>query len=303
MAQEERVQRGQILPDPRTRRGRYQERAANAGKALRKNPNMTLGLFVVVSMTLMALFANVLATDDPTFVIPRDRLEPPSRAHPFGTDNLGREVYDRVVHGSRPSLQVGALVAMGTIVLGTLFGVVSGYQRVLDFFVMRIVDGLMAVPTFLLAIALMSMLGASMRNVIVVLMISSIPGTTRLVRSIVLSLRERDFVLAARALGGGPVRIMARHILPNTMPPVLVLASFIAGGAILSEAALSFLGAGLPAEEPSWGNMMGQGRSYNSIAIWMLFFPGLFLSITVLGTNLLGDGLRDTLDPRLRHLQ
>ena len=168
---------------------------------------------------------------------------------------------------------------------------------------MRIADGMMAIPSFLLAIALMTVLGPSLKNVVLALVISSIPGTTRFVRSIVLSLREREFVLAARAIGGGPVRVVGIHIFPNTIPPVLVLASFITAGAILSEAGLSFLGAGLPPDVPSWGNMMGQGRQFNSIAMWILFFPGLFLSLTVLGANLLGDGLRDTLDPRLRRLQ
>ena len=303
MAREEQVGQGRVVLGPRTRTERYQERAANAARALRKNPNMAVGLFIVAFVTLMAISADIVATDDPTYIEPLDRLLSPSRAHPFGTDQLGREVYARVVHGSRASLQVGAFVAIGTIFFGTVLGTISGYQKSLDFLIMRIADGMMAIPSLLLAIALMTVLGPSLRNIILVLVIASIAGTTRFVRSMVLSLRERDYVLAARAIGGGPVRIMARHIFPNTIPPVLVLGSFIAAGAILSEAGLSFLGAGLPPDEPSWGNMMGQGRAYNQTAIWMLFFPGLFLSLTVLGTNLLGDGLRDTLDPRLRHLQ
>ena len=303
MAEQEHSRPAGVFIGPRTRMDRYKGRAAGAGTALRKNPNMAVGLFIVVFMVLMAIFAGVIARDDPTFLIPENRLDPPSREHFFGTDQLGREVFARTVHGSRASLRVGVFVAIGTIVFGVSFGILSGYHKVLDFVIMRIADGMMAIPGFLVAIALMTVLGPSLKNIVLALVITSIPGTTRFVRSIVLSLREREFVLAARAIGGGPIRIMARHILPNTLPIVLVMSSFITAGAILSEAGLSFLGAGLPAEEPSWGNMMGQSRAFNQIAFWMLFFPGLFLSLTVLGVNLLGDGLRDTLDPRLRRLQ
>ena len=313
MEQDARVRpSGEFLLQRRTRLDRYRERAANIGQALRKNPNMLLGLVIIIVMVLMAFTAGVFATHDPRYLVPFDRLQSPSlsieegalgTAHFFGSDDLGRDVFSRTLFGSRASLQVGLLVAIGTIMFGTTFGLLSGYQRVLDFVIMRIADGLMAIPSFLLAIALMTLMGPSLRNVVIALVISSVPGTTRFVRSIVLSLREREFVLAARAIGGGPVRLLSRHIFPNTIPPVLVLASFITAGAILSEAGLSFLGAGLPPDVPSWGNMMGQGRNFNSIAPWILFFPGLFLSLTVLGANLLGDGLRDSLDPRLRRLQ
>ncbi len=313
MAQDVRTRpAGRALLHRRTRLERYQDRAREAWRVLRKNPTMLLGLAIVIVMVLVALLAGVLATHDPRHLVPLDRLASPSlsveegskgTAHLFGSDELGRDVFSRTLFGSRSSLQVGILVALGTILLGTTFGLISGYQRALDFVVMRIADGLMAIPSFLLAIALMTLLGPSLRNVVIALVISSVPGTTRFVRSIVLSLREREFVLAARAIGSGPIRLLVYHIFPNTIPPVLVLGSFITAGAILSEAGLSFLGAGLPPDVPSWGNMMGQGRTFNSIAPWMLFFPGLFLSLTVLGANLLGDGLRDTLDPRLRRLQ
>ncbi|MDA1348817.1 MAG: ABC transporter permease [Chloroflexi bacterium] len=320
MAQREQIRPASLRFGPRTRADRYKERATNAGRALRKNPNMLLGVIIILFMIVTALLANPLSTYDPRYLAPNDRLISPLGNevdssgpelvldldlgyHFFGTDHLGRDVLARTLFGSRASLQVGIFVALGTIILGTTLGLISGYHRVLDFIVMRVADGLMAIPSFLLAIALMTLLGPSLRNVVIALVISSVPGTTRFVRSIVLSLREREFVLAARAIGGGPIRIMAHHIFPNTIPPVLVLASFITAGAILSEAGLSFLGAGLPSDVPSWGNMMGQGRAFNSIAPWMLFFPGLFLSLTVLGANLLGDGLRDTLDPRLRRLQ
>ncbi len=286
-------------PTPRTRLRRS---AAEALRALRKNPNMAFGFVVIVVMLFIAIFAPLMGTVDPTFLVPRDRLISPGSDHFFGTDHLGRDVYSRVLYGSRVSLQVGAGVAMSVMVFGLIFGLTSGYSRTLDKIIMRIADGLMAIPSFLLAIALMALLGPSLRNVIIALTISSVPGTTRLVRSLVLSLREQEFVMAARAIGSGPLRIVARHVFPNTVPPVLVLGSFVTAGAIIEEAGLSFLGAGIPADVPSWGNIMGQARQYNQIAIWILFFPGLFLSLTVLGANLVGDGLRDTLDPRLRRL-
>ena len=295
------AERQAIITRP-TRRARLRRSAAEVLRALRKNPNMAFGVVVLVVMLFIAIFAPLMGTVDPTFLVPRDRLIPPGSDHFFGTDHLGRDVYSRVLYGSRVSLQVGAGVALSVMVFGLIFGLTSGYSRALDKIIMRIADGLMAIPSFLLAIALMALLGPSLRNVIIALTISSVPGTTRLVRSLVLSLREQEFVLAARAIGSGPLRIVARHVFPNTVPPVLVLGSFVTAGAIIEEAGLSFLGAGIPADVPSWGNIMGQARQYNQIAIWILFFPGLFLSLTVLGANLVGDGLRDTLDPRLRRL-
>lgn len=295
------AERQAILTRP-TRRARLRRSAAEALRALRKNPNMAFGVVVLVVMLFIAIFAPLMGTVDPTFLVPRDRLISPGSDHFFGTDHLGRDVYSRVLYGSRVSLQVGAGVALSVMVFGLIFGLTSGYSRALDKIIMRIADGLMAIPSFLLAIALMALLGPSLRNVIIALTISSVPGTTRLVRSLVLSLREQEFVMAARAIGSGPLRIVARHVFPNTVPPVLVLGSFVTAGAIIEEAGLSFLGAGIPADVPSWGNIMGQARQYNQIAIWILFFPGLFLSLTVLGANLVGDGLRDTLDPRLRRL-
>ena len=295
------AERQAIITRP-TRRARLRRSTAEALRALRKNPNMAFGVVVLVVMLFIAIFAPLMGTVDPTFLVPRDRLISPGSDHFFGTDHLGRDVYSRVLYGSRVSLQVGAGVALSVMVFGLIFGLTSGYSRALDKIIMRIADGLMAIPSFLLAIALMALLGPSLRNVIIALTISSVPGTTRLVRSLVLSLREQEFVLAARAIGSGPLRIVARHVFPNTVPPVLVLGSFVTAGAIIEEAGLSFLGAGIPADVPSWGNIMGQARQYNQIAIWILFFPGLFLSLTVLGANLVGDGLRDTLDPRLRRL-
>ncbi|MCH8205381.1 MAG: ABC transporter permease [Chloroflexi bacterium] len=292
---------GAALARP-TRLAKFQRSTAAVARALRKNPNMAFGAVVITVMIFIAIFAPLLGTSNPKFLVPRDRLISPGADHFFGTDHLGRDVYSRVFFGSRVSLQVGAGVSISVITLGLFFGLISGYNRLLDKIIMRFADGLMAIPAFLLAIALMTLLGPSLRNVIIALTISSVPGTTRLVRALVLSLREQEYVTAARAIGSGPIRIVVRHIFPNTVAPVLVLGSFITASAIISEAGLSFLGAGIPADTPSWGNIMGQARQYNQIAVWILFFPGLFLSLTVLGANLVGDGLRDTLDPRLRRL-
>ena len=282
---------------------KLQRNTAAVGTALRKNKNMAFGAIILVIMTFGAISAPLMTDYSPTFLIPKDRLLSPSSVHYFGTDQFGRDVYTRVLYGARVSLLVGISVAIGTVLFSMFFGILSGYNNWLDWIIMRIADALMSIPSFLLAIALLATLGAKMSNVILALIVTSVPGTSRFVRSFVLSLREQDFILASRSIGAGPWRIMFRHMFPNIIPPVLVLGSLTTAGAILAEAGLSFLGAGIPPGIPSWGNMMGDGREYNQVAVWILFFPGLFLSLTVLGANLVGDGLRDTLDPRLRRLQ
>jgi peptide/nickel transport system permease protein len=251
-------------------------------------------------MLLLALFSPWIATHDPIRVNPTARLKPPSAEHWFGTDQLGRDVFSRVIYGSRVSLLVGFTVALLSTVIGLSIGLVTGFVRKVDAIVMRIMDGLMAIPSILLAIALISLSQSSIQNVIIAITIPEIPRMVRLVRSVVLTLREQVFVDAAVSLGAGLPRILFFHIMPNTVAPLIVQATYVCASAIIIEAILSFLGAGTPPDVPSWGNMMAEGRTYVFVGVWLLLFPGLFLSLVVLGVNLLGDGLRDTLDPRLR---
>ena len=279
--------------------GRWQRAWVASRRALIKNPNMLFGLILLVVMSLMAIFSGQITNVDPRYIDTIERLKSPSGEYLFGTDHLGRDIFARVVYGSRLSLTVGIAVAIITMAGGVVLGLVSGYYRVLDAIIMRLMDGLMAIPSFLLAIALVAMLGASLQNVIIALSVVETPRVVRVARSSVLTLRERVYVEAAEAIGAGGIRIMARHIFPNTVPPLIVQGTYIFALAILVEAGLSFLGAGTPPDIPSWGNIMGEARLYVRVAEWIMFFPGLFLSLTVLAINLIGDGLRDTLDPTL----
>lgn len=265
-----------------------------------RNPTMVAGIGVVVAMLLIAICAPLLASSDAGDVDPFNRFAEPQAGFWFGTDNLGRDVYSRTIFGTRISLTVGLSVALVSLLNAILIGLPAGYYPKLDTFIMRFMDGLMSIPSVLLAMAMMALLGGSMQNVIIALTVVETPRAVRVVRSSVLSLREQMFVDAARAVGVPPVRILARYILPNTMAPLIIQATFICAAAILTEAYLSFLGAGPPPEIPSWGNVMAEGRNFISRAVWVIFFPGLFLTITVLGVNLAGDGLRDSLDPKLR---
>lgn len=261
---------------------------------------MALGIFIVAIAIAMAIFAPQLARKDAFKLDPVNRLKPPSAQHYFGTDNVGRDVFARAVYGSRLSLSIGASVAALTVTFGVMIGIVAGYYRLMDNIVMRFMDGLMAFPAFLLAIALVALLGASFQNVVIALSVVETPRVVRIVRASVLSLKGRQFVDGAVAIGARPLRILAFHIFPNLVAPLTVQGTFIFSTAILVEAGLSFLGAGVPPIIPSWGNMMGEAKLFMQLAAWIIFFPGLFLSLTVLGVNLIGDGLRDTLDPRLR---
>ena len=278
---------------------RWHRAFVGARRALIKNPNMLFGLILLVIMSAMAIFSGQITDVDPRFIDTIERLKSPSSEYWFGTDHLGRDIFARVVYGSRLSLIVGIAVAIITMLGGVVLGLISGYYRALDAIIMRLMDGLMAIPSFLLAIALVAMLGASVQNVIIALSVVETPRVVRVVRSSVLTLRERVYVEAAEAIGARGVRIMARHIFPNTVPPLIVQGTYIFALAILVEAGLSFLGAGTPPDIPSWGNIMGEARLYVRVAEWIMFFPGLFLSLTVLAINLIGDGLRDTLDPTL----
>jgi len=267
--------------------------------AFRRHPMAIVGGAILVVMIVVALFAPWLGTIDPEAVSPIKRLKPPSSAHWFGTDMLGRDVYSRVVYGARISLIVGLAVAMLSTLLGIVIGLVTGYVRWLDPIVMRVMDGLMSIPSVLLAIALMALTKASVGNVIVAITLAEVPRVVRLVRSLVLTLREQTYVEAATAAGTTLPRILMRHILPNIVAPLLVQGTYVCGSAMITEAILSFIGAGTPPNIPSWGNILAEGRSLVQFASYLLLFPGICLSLTVLAVNLLGDGMRDALDPRL----
>lgn len=254
---------------------------------------------MLAAIVLIALLAPWLGTVDPQALSPIQRLKSPSSEHWFGTDMLGRDVYSRVIYGSRVSLTVGIAVAALSIGVGLAIGLVTGFIRWLDAVVMRVMDGLMSIPSVLLAIALMALTKASIGNVIVAITLAEVPRVVRLVRSLVLSLREQPYVEAAIAAGTPLPLILLRHILPNTLAPLLVQGTYVCASAMIVEALLSFIGAGTPPNIPSWGNIMAEARSLFQIAGYLILFPGVFLSLTVLAVNLLGDGMRDALDPRL----
>jgi len=251
-------------------------------------------------MVAIAILAPWMGTIDPQAVSPVKRLKPPSADFWLGTDMLGRDVYSRVVYGARVSLIVGLAVAALSTLLGLAIGLVTGYVRRLDAVVMRVMDGLMAFPAILLAIALMAARGPGVWNVIFALSVVYTPRTALLIRSTVLSIRETDYVQAARALGRRDLGVAVRHILPNCVGPLLVQGSFIFAYAILAEAILGFLGVGVPPYVPSWGNVIASGKNVIREAFWVSLFPGVALTLSGLSLNLLGDGLRDVLDPRLR---
>jgi len=265
---------------------------------VRRNPTIVIGSLIMVALGILAAIAPLIA-EDPLSFNPANRLKRPSAEFPFGTDQFGRDIYSRTVYGTRISLAVGISVAVISTALGLLIGLVCGYYRRADAILMRVMDGIMAIPSILLAIALITLMKASLLIVIIAISIPDIPRVVRLVRSVVLTVRAQPYIEAAVATGTRGHVILARHVLPNTMAPLIVQATFICASAILVEAGLSFLGAGTPPEIPSWGNIISIGRTFFQIAPWIIFFPGVFLALTVLAINLLGDGLRDTLDPRI----
>ncbi len=271
------------------------------GKALRvarENPTLVIGLAAFALIALSAILAPLLFTGDPRALSPLRRLRPPSELNWFGTDHFGRDLWTRTLYGGRISLVVGSVVAGVSLLLGTAIGLVSGYNRRLDAVVMRVMDGLMAIPAILLALALMALVRASVGSVIVALVVPEVPRTVRIVRAQVLSLREQTMVEAAQALGVRTPRILVRYILPALVAPLIVQGTYVCASAMLVEAYLSFLGAGTPPIIPSWGNIMAEGRAYVQLAFWIVLFPGLFLALTVLSVNLIGDGLRDRLKVR-----
>ena len=267
--------------------------------AVRRNPTIALGTVLLSLLIVMAVFAPLIATSDPFKITPVNRLRPPSERWWFGTDQFGRDVFSRTVYGARVSLIVGLSVAAFSSILGLALGLACGYFRKVDSIVMRIMDGLMAIPSILLAIALITLSRPGLGIVIVAIVIPEVPRIVRVVRSVVLSIRSQPYIESAIAGGTKNWKLLTRHILPNTLAPLIVQSTYVCASAMLIEASLSFLGAGVPPEVPSWGNIIAQGRTFFQIAPWTIMIPGAFLAVTVLAVNLLGDGLRDRLDPRL----
>jgi peptide/nickel transport system permease protein len=263
------------------------------------HPSIAIGGCLVCLMLAIAVLAPVLGTIDPIELRPVLRTREPSAQFWFGTDMLGRDLYSRVMYGARVSLAAGISVAVLSSIAGLAIGVVSGFSRLVDGIIMRVMDGLMSIPGILLAIALTSLTRGSLVTVIVAITVVEIPRVSRLVRGVVLVLREQAYVEAAIASGSSSLKIIWRHILPNTLAPLVVQATFICASAMIAESVLSFIGAGTPPTIPSWGNIMAEGRPLWQIKPYIIMFPAIFLSVTVLAVNLLGDGLRDMLDPRL----
>jgi peptide/nickel transport system permease protein len=287
-------------------------RPSTWGRALR-SPAVIIGAAILLLMVLVALAAPYLGTVDPVAIDPVWRNKRPGTEQPvtladgssatrvlwMGTDTLGRDVYSRVVYGARISLVIGLAVAVISVAAGLFVGLLAGYFRWLDGIVMRVMDGLMAIPAILLAIAVLSVWGAGLLTVVIAIVVPEVPRVVRLVRSVVLSVREEPYVEAAVSVGTPTALLLVRHILPNTIAPLIVQGTYIAASAILIEAILSFLGIGIPPETPTWGNIMAEGRTLFRVFPHNIFFPGIFLALTVLAVNMLGDGMRDTLDPRL----
>lgn len=280
---------------------------------LRRNKSVTIGAALIALMLAIALLAPFLGAVDPTAIDPGARNRVPGTAHVLvlpdgsratkvfwmGSDGLGRDIYSRVLYGARVSLIVGVAVALISGVIGLAIGLVAGYIRGLDLVIMRLMDGLMAIPGILLAIGLVAMWGAGLFTVIFAIVVPEIPRVVRLVRSIVLTIREEPYVEAAVSMGTPLPLILIRHVMPNTIAPMIVQSTFVCASAILLEAILSFLGIGIPSDIPTWGNIMAEGRQLFRVYPHMILFPGLFLALTVLAVNMLGDGLRDALDPRM----
>ncbi|NNU45421.1 ABC transporter permease [Ramlibacter montanisoli] len=292
--------------------------AANLPGAWRRaarNVSVRIGGIVLVLLAAIALAAPWLGTVDPSLFDPASRdllpgargeittLEGESLRHrfAFGSDSFGRDIYSRVIYGTRVSLIVGIATAVVALAVGIVFGLLAGYLRAVDGVLMRVMDGLMAIPAILIAIALVAMWRGSILTVVVAIAIPEIPRVTRLVRSLVLTIREEPYVEAAIAMGTSTPAIMRRHVLPNTVAPLIVQGTFICASGILTEAILSFLGVGLPPDIPTWGNVMAEGRAQFNEFPHNILFPGVFLAVTVLAVNILGDGLRDTLDPKMAH--
>ena len=273
--------------------------ASRIRRFLFANQLIFVGIVMTTFMLLVAIIGPEVAPHDPTRINNLNRLKPPGGEHLLGTDEFGRDVLSRLLHGARVSAVIGGLTVVLTTIFGTIIGLLAGYYRRMDAVLMRVMDGLMTFPSLILAIALIAVLGINAMNVVIALTIVYTPQTARVVRSSVMSVSRSDFVEATRALGTGDFRILLGHVLPNCLSPLIVQSTFVMGYAILAEAALSFIGAGVPPPAPSWGNMLSDSRAFMYQAPWMTYYPGIGISVFVLGLILLGDGIRDHLDPRL----
>lgn len=277
--------------------------AESPRRRLLENPphwTTVLAVFVLFTVIVMAVFAPQIAHFEPTKLNAAMRLKPASEAYWLGTDSFGRDLYSRVVYGARVSLLVGAGVAAGAILIGLPLGLLAGWFRAVDGILMRMMDGLMAIPGILLAIAIVALVRGGLVTVIFAIMIPAIPQVVRLVRARVIAAREETYVDAAVLLGTRPGKLIRRHLLPTTIAPLIVQGTYMYASAILTEAALSFLGVGIGTEIPSWGNIMAEGRLYFAINPWLVFWPAIVLSLCILSINLLGDALRDRLDPKMK---
>jgi len=267
---------------------------------LTATPIIAIASICLLLIIVMAIFAPLLAPHDPVQLAPAQRLKPASATFLLGTDGYGRDLLSRIIYGARTSLIIGIGAAVLSIGIGLVIGLVSGFFRWVDAVMMRVMDGLMAIPAILLAIAVVSLSGASPWTVLIAITIPEIPRVARLVRSVVLSAREEPYVEAAISVGSSLPKIMWRHLMPNTVAPLIVQGTYVCASAILTEAILSFLGAGISPETPTWGNIMAEGRAFFQVKPSLIFWPGLLLSITILSINLIGDAARDALDPRMK---
>ncbi|KUR59393.1 ABC transporter permease [Bacillus safensis] len=292
------------LDSPQPKDERPQSLILESMKQFFQHKLAVIGSVIVFLFLILAIFAPLIAPYGINEQSLGERFSSPSAAHWFGTDDFGRDIFSRVVHGARISLWVGFFSVLGSVILGTLLGLIAGYGgRVLDAVISRLFDILLAFPSILLAIAIVSILGPSLQNALIAIAIINVPTFGRLVRSKVLSIKQEEYVLAAKAVGMSHRRIVLRHILPNSMVPVIVQATLAIGTAIIEAAALGFLGLGAQAPSPEWGKMLADARPYLVQAPWTLFFPGIAIMLTVLGFNLMGDGLRDTLDPKMKKIK
>lgn len=301
-----------VLPAPAAEEVLAPPRKSSPWRTAVRNPSVIIGATVIFIIAALGIFAPLLGTIDPAEINPVYRNKKPGMertvrddegrqtkfVHRFGTDSLGRDIYSRVVYGARVSLTIGITVAVLSIAIGLVIGMIAGYIRWLDSVIMRVMDGLMAIPAILLAMGVVSLSRAGLLAVVIAILIPEVPRVVRLVRAIVLSIREEPYVEAAITLGTPTPLLLIRHVLPNTVAPLIVQGTFICASAILVEAILSFLGIGIPPETPTWGNIMAEGRSLFRIYPHNILYPGVFLAVAVLAINMLGDGLRDTLDPR-----